>query len=85
MEVFVVLGGRGGERNAGFSGTYEVFRDRVEFRDNPAVATTARWAFDGQTLTLTDMDGGCDDLTVWTSHPWVLVTPPDAPAEEPGA
>jgi TRAP-type C4-dicarboxylate transport system substrate-binding protein len=81
LQQFVELGGRGGKREAAFTGTYEVFRDRIELSDSMGTMS-ARWSFDGKNLTFTDLAGGeCGDVTVWTTHPWVLVTPADAPAE----
>lgn len=78
LEQFEELGGRGGQRQAGFIGTYEVFRDRIELTDDQGTMT-ARWTFDGKNLTFTDLEGGeCGDVTVWTTHPWVLVRPADA-------
>jgi TRAP-type C4-dicarboxylate transport system substrate-binding protein len=73
LEQFEELGGRGGKRQAGFIGTYEVFRDRIELTDDQGTMT-ARWTFDGKNLTLTDLEGGeCGDVTVWTTHPWMQV------------
>jgi TRAP-type C4-dicarboxylate transport system substrate-binding protein len=73
LEQFEELGGRGGKRQAGFIGTYEVFRDRIELTDDQGTMT-ARWTFDGKNLTFTDLEGGeCGDVTVWTTHPWMQV------------
>jgi hypothetical protein len=69
------LGGRGGQVETGWNGTYEVFADRIELTD-AAGTLTARWEFDGEQLVLSEMTGGaCDDETVWTTHPWVLTAP----------
>jgi TRAP-type C4-dicarboxylate transport system substrate-binding protein len=79
LQQFVEYGGRGGEREAGFVGTYEVFRDRVEISDSLGTFT-AHWTFDGTNLTFSDLEGGrCDDVIVWTTHPWALVIPAGAP------
>jgi TRAP-type C4-dicarboxylate transport system substrate-binding protein len=69
------LGGRGGAVENGWVGSYEVFGDRIELTDS-LLSLTARWEFDGEQLILSEMTGGnCGDVTVWTSHPWVLVAP----------
>jgi TRAP-type C4-dicarboxylate transport system substrate-binding protein len=63
-----------GTMENGFVGTYDVFRDRIEVTD--AIGTvSARWSFDGERLTLSDVVNplSCDDVVVWTSHPWVLI------------
>jgi len=61
-----------GTMEAGYIGTYDVFRDRVKFTDAGG-SFSARWAADDKTLTLTQFDGPCGDATVWGSHPWVRV------------
>jgi TRAP-type C4-dicarboxylate transport system substrate-binding protein len=53
-----------------WSGTYDVYRDKIEFS---AMPTSARWEFDGERLTFSEIDGGgCGDVTIWGTHPWVL-------------
>jgi TRAP-type C4-dicarboxylate transport system substrate-binding protein len=75
LDQHVEYGGRGGMVDTGWNGTYEVFEDRIEFTDSLGTLT-ARWEFDGEQLVLSEMTGGaCDDVTVWTTHPWVLVAP----------
>jgi TRAP-type C4-dicarboxylate transport system substrate-binding protein len=61
-----------GAMEAGYIGTYEVFRDRVTFTD-PGGTFSARWSADANTLTFTEFDGPCGDAVVWGSHPWVRV------------
>ena len=74
LDQHVEYGGRGGTVDTGWSGTYEVFDDRIELHE--ADTMTARWEFDGEQLTLSEMTGGaCDAVTVWTTHPWVLTAP----------
>lgn len=58
-----------GNRETGFSGTYEVLRDRIEFTD-PEGTVTARWRLDGDALVLTEVGPGCIDEIVWGAHPW---------------
>jgi TRAP-type C4-dicarboxylate transport system substrate-binding protein len=74
-EMFVEYGGRGGTRDFGWSGTYTVFRDRIELTDS-AGTMTARWTYDGTDLTFSDLADypGCGDVVVWTTHPWALTT-----------
>jgi TRAP-type C4-dicarboxylate transport system substrate-binding protein len=59
----------------GFVASYTVFRDQIEARESEDYAITARWSFDGKTLTFTDIDvpgGDAGPETVtWASHPWV--------------
>ena len=45
----------------------------------PSGSISARWSFDGESLTFTDLVNpvGCDDVVVLTSHPWVLVADAD--------
>jgi TRAP-type C4-dicarboxylate transport system substrate-binding protein len=75
LDQHVEYGGRGGTVDTGWNGTYEVFDDRIELTDSLGTLT-ARWEFDGEQLVLSEMTGGaCDDVTVWTTHPWVLTTP----------
>ena len=66
----------GGEQEVGWTGTYRIFRDTFELleegTDEPLAMT---WSFDGKQLVLSDMRTDfCDHRTVWTTHPWVLVT-----------
>ena len=68
----------------GFRATYSVFRDQIEALGDPDTVT-ARWSFDGTTLTFTDV-GSCTGsscspggeanpyVVVWGSHPWVRAT-----------
>ena len=75
LDQHVELGGRGGTVDTGWNGTYEVFDDRIELTDSLGTLS-ARWEFDGEQLILSEMTGGaCDDVTVWTTHPWVLTAP----------
>jgi hypothetical protein len=71
VEMFVEYGGRGGRQDVAWSGTLTIFRDRVELD-----TMTARWTFDGTNLTFSDLANyaGCGDVTVWTTHPWVLTS-----------
>ncbi len=65
----------GGEREVGWSGTYRIFRDTLELDDGEDEPLAATWSFDGKQLVLSDMRTDlCDHQTVWTTHPWVLVT-----------
>ncbi len=66
----------GGEQEVGWTGTYRIFRDTFELleegTDEPLAMT---WSFDSKQLVLSDMRTDfCDHRTVWTTHPWVLVT-----------
>ena len=64
---------------AGFLGTYNVFRDQIELGDG-AVPLVAHWTFDGTNLVFSDLENGrCDDEVVWTTHPWVLIGPAGVP------
>ena len=58
---------------SGYVGTYDVFRDRIELTDAVGGSISARWSFDGDSLTFTDVVNpvGCDDVVVWTSHQWI--------------
>jgi TRAP-type C4-dicarboxylate transport system substrate-binding protein len=74
-------GGRGGEQEVGWAGSYRIFRDTLELDDGEDEPFAATWSFDGKQLVLSDMRTDfCDNRTVWTTHPWVLVT---KAAEEP--
>jgi TRAP-type C4-dicarboxylate transport system substrate-binding protein len=65
----------GGERQVGWSGSFRIFRDTFELDDGEDEPLAATWSFDGQHLVLSDMRTDfCDHRTVWTTHPWVLVT-----------
>lgn len=56
----------------GFAATYTVFRDRIEATDN-VDTVTARWEFDGEKLTFSDIaPSNSPFAVVWGSHPWVL-------------
>ena len=69
-----------GTMEVGNVATYSVFRDRIELTD--ALGTmSARWSFDGQNLTFTDLANypGCGDVVILTSHPWVLTGSADEP------
>ena len=73
VEQWARIGGRGAERELGWKGTYQVFRDQIELSGDGTL--TATFTIDGDTLTLSDMrGGGCGDATIWTTNPWVLVT-----------
>lgn len=69
-----VTGAPAGPREIGWVGSYRVFRDRFELTESGTRhILSALWKFDGKKLTLSDMkNGGCDDVTVWTTHPWLL-------------
>jgi len=64
-----------GPNGDGEDGSYTVFRDQIQARFSPDYTITARWSFDGKTLTFTDIDccGGNAKLetVMWASHPWV--------------
>lgn len=64
-----------GPNGDGEEGRYTVFRDRIETYIASDYTITARWSFDGKTLTFTDIDCCGGDATletvVWASHPWV--------------
>ena len=80
-EMFVELGGRGGRREHAFSGTYTMFRDRIEITD-PGLTLSARWTFDGTNLEFTDVqasDRFCGHSTIWSTHPWVLTEAVEEP------
>jgi TRAP-type C4-dicarboxylate transport system substrate-binding protein len=65
--------------NIGFRGSYTVFRDRIEVSGDATV--TAKWSFDGEHLTFTEVTPAHSPFEVaWESHPWTLVAPPDKPA-----
>jgi hypothetical protein len=75
VDQHIELGGRGGTVDTGWNGTYQVYVDRIELTGEGG-ALTARWEFDGEQLVLSEMTGGnCGDVTVWTTHPWVLTGP----------
>jgi TRAP-type C4-dicarboxylate transport system substrate-binding protein len=64
-----------GPNGDGEDGSYTVFRDQIETHIAEDYTITARWSFDGKTLTFTDIDccGGDAkvETVVWASHPWV--------------
>jgi TRAP-type transport system periplasmic protein len=64
-----------GPNGDGEQGSYAVFRDKIEVHIAEDYRITARWSFDGKTLTFTDIDccGGNAKLEAVTfaSHPWV--------------
>jgi TRAP-type C4-dicarboxylate transport system substrate-binding protein len=61
-----------------FEGTYTVFRDQIEIRDAEGTLN-AHWSFDGESLTLTDMEGCC--YLMLGLHPWVKANRASAPIE----
>jgi len=69
-------GGPDGKQEVGWTGTYRIFRDTFELTEEGATESlAATWSFDGKQLVLSDMRTDlCDHRTVWTTHPWVLVT-----------
>jgi hypothetical protein len=70
----------GGDREPAWIGTYNVFRDQIELADGAESGLVAHWTFDGTSLVLSDMENGrCDDVVLWTTHPWLLVDPATAP------
>ena len=64
-----------GPNGDGEDGSYTVFRDQIETHIAEDYTITARWSFDGTTLTFTDIDccGGDAkaETVLWASHPWV--------------
>lgn len=55
----------------GFKGTFTVCRDQIEATDDRDTIT-ARWSFDGEALTITDVAPERSPFdVVWTSHPWL--------------
>ncbi len=81
---FSYYGGRDGERDFGWGGSFRTFRDTFELTDDEGGVLPATWSFDGKQLVLSDMrTEWCDNKTVWTTHPWVLVTV--TPAASSGA
>jgi TRAP-type C4-dicarboxylate transport system substrate-binding protein len=74
VEMWVEYGGAGGERDQGWSGSYEVLRDRIELTDHLGTMT-AHWSFEDGQLVFSDMANvpSCGDIVVWATHPWVLV------------
>jgi TRAP-type C4-dicarboxylate transport system substrate-binding protein len=64
----------GGKREVGWTGTYRIFRDVFELDDGEETLAMT-WSYDGKQLVLSDMRTDfCDHRTVWTTHPWVLVS-----------
>jgi TRAP-type C4-dicarboxylate transport system substrate-binding protein len=62
-----------GSGDIGFKGTYSVFRDTIEVTDGLDVVT-ARWSFDGERLSFTDVTPENSPFeVVWESHPWEKV------------
>ena len=61
----------------GEHGTYTIFRDQIEVQFADDFIITARWSFDGKTLTFADVDccGGNPgaQAVIWESHPWVKI------------
>jgi TRAP-type C4-dicarboxylate transport system substrate-binding protein len=61
----------------GFEASYTVFRDQIDAQAAEDYTITARWSFDGKTLTFTDVDccGGDAkyETVTWASHPWVKI------------
>jgi hypothetical protein len=58
----------------GFKGTFTVCRDQIEATDDRDTIT-ARWSFDGEALTITDVAPERSPFdVVWTSHPWLKVS-----------
>jgi TRAP-type C4-dicarboxylate transport system substrate-binding protein len=54
----------------GFSGTYTLFREDIEVSDG-VDSFTARWSYDGTTLTFADVQPADSPFdVVWSSHPW---------------
>jgi hypothetical protein len=66
----VAKGKVGTKRELQFDDTFETVRDQFIFGDG---FLTAKFAFDGQKLTFSNMeagDGSCGDAVVWTTKPW---------------
>lgn len=75
LEMYVELGGRGGERDHGTEGTYTVLRDRIEIHDRGVGLLTGHWSFSDGQLRISDVTGGeCGDRAIYTTHPWTLVS-----------
>jgi TRAP-type C4-dicarboxylate transport system substrate-binding protein len=66
----VRIGGPDAPPEHAYSGTYRVFRDKIELTDNTPL--TADFEVDDRRLVLSNMTGGqCGDAAVWTTSPWV--------------
>jgi TRAP-type transport system periplasmic protein len=66
----------GGQKDIGWRGTYQVFRDTLELVENGTVPPfTITWSLKGSTLVLNNLKNGhCDDVANWSSHPWTKRT-----------
>ncbi len=76
----VRIGGPDAPAEHGFSGSYRVFRDKIELEDNtPLIANVD---VNADRLVLSDMTGGqCGDAAIWTTSPWRRVDT-TAPSDE---
>ncbi|MBI4944350.1 MAG: TRAP transporter substrate-binding protein DctP [Actinobacteria bacterium] len=65
----------GAQPDLGWVGSYQVFRDRIEFTERSTVIQfTVAWSLKGKRLNLTDLRPFvCGDANVWVVRPWVRV------------
>ena len=75
FEVWVQLGGAGGPRALGTTGTYEVSGPSIVLAESGFPAMRAHWTFDGTSLDLSDIDDPACDQSLFELNPWVLVDP----------
>jgi TRAP-type C4-dicarboxylate transport system substrate-binding protein len=70
VNLQVRIGGPDATPEHGYTGTYRVFRDKIELTDNTPL--TADFDVSGNRLVLSNMTGGqCGDAAIWTTSPWV--------------
>lgn len=62
---------RGGAREVGWHGTYQMFRDTLQLTSGSDVLTMT-WRLSGPTLRLSNLRNShdCRDAVVWATHPW---------------
>ena len=70
VNMQVRIGGPNATPEHAYTGTYRVFRDKIELTDDNTTLT-ADFDVDKQRLVLSNMTGGqCGDAAVWTTSPW---------------
>jgi hypothetical protein len=69
LQLSVRIGGVSAPSEPADAGSFRTIGTQFEFTD---AGMSAAYSFDGQRLTLTDLQGGeCGDRAIWTTKPWV--------------
>lgn len=67
LQLWVRVGGSTATRELGMADSYRIINHQIAFG-----GYTAKFTFDGQNLTLSNLQGGqCGDVAIWTTKPWI--------------